>query len=156
MDTKAPFKDFESQNARPQRLSKKKKKKKTKKKNEEEEEKETMTGGSALATSASVVQNGGGAKKSHEKFSRTSSSSSSCDVTTVLKPHRRPTSKVTRGQREICASNAEDELYVPPGGSIVDASGYEIFSSATGDVRSNRGGWWRGCSAMEADPFKCS
>ena len=33
-------------------------------------------------------------------------------------------------------SNAADELYVPPGGSIVDASGYEMFSSATGDVRS--------------------
>ena len=91
-----------------------------------------MTGGSALATS--VCSKPAAQKKSHERSSR-EHRHHRLMATTLLKP-RRP-SKVTRGQREICVqSNAEDELYVPPGGSIVDASGYEMFSSATGDVRS--------------------
>ena len=99
-----------------------------------------MTGGSALATSSVCCSKPAAAqKKSHERSSLREHRRRHHRVmaTTVLKPHRRPTSKVTRGQREICVqSNAEDELYVPPGGSIVDASGYEMFSSATGDVRS--------------------
>ena len=92
----------------------------------------TMTG-SALATSVCSATTTKPAQKKHERSSRELLHHR---LATTLKPHRRP-SKVTRGQREICVkSNAADELYVPPGGSIVDASGYEMFSSATGDVRS--------------------
>ena len=85
--------------------------------------------GSALATSVCSAATKP-AQKKHERSSR-----ELLHHRLALKP-RRP-SKVTRGRREICVkSNAADELYVPPGGSIVDASGYEMFSSATGDVRS--------------------
>ena len=87
--------------------------------------------GSALATSVCSAATTKPAQKKHERSSR-----ELLHHRLALKPRRRP-SKVTRGRREICVkSNAEDELYVPPGGSIVDASGYEMFSSATGDVRS--------------------
>ena len=86
--------------------------------------------GSALATSVCSAATTKPAQKKHERSSR-----ELLHHRLALKP-RRP-SKVTRGRREICVkSNAADELYVPPGGSIVDASGYEMFSSATGDVRS--------------------
>ena len=85
--------------------------------------------GRALATSVCSAATKP-AQKKHERSSR-----ELLHHRLALKP-RRP-SKVTRGRREICVkSNAADELYVPPGGSIVDASGYEMFSSATGDVRS--------------------
>ena len=85
--------------------------------------------GSVLATSVCSAATKP-AQKKHERSSR-----ELLHHRLALKP-RRP-SKVTRGRREICVkSNAADELYVPPGGSIVDASGYEMFSSATGDVRS--------------------
>ena len=85
--------------------------------------------GSALTTSVCSAATKP-AQKKHERSSR-----ELLHHRLALKP-RRP-SKVTRGRREICVkSNAADELYVPPGGSIVDASGYEMFSSATGDVRS--------------------
>ena len=53
------------------------------------------------------------------------------------------TTKPRRGEGKkqtiaVKSSNAfaDDELYVPPGGSIVDASGYEMFSSASGIIRS--------------------
>ena len=85
--------------------------------------------GSALATSVCSAATKP-AQKKHERSSR-----ELLHHRLALKP-RRP-SKVTRGRREICVkSNAADELYVPPGGSIVDASGYEMFSSASGIIRS--------------------
>jgi ATP-dependent Clp protease protease subunit len=62
---------------------------------------------------------------------------SSSVTTQKLKPRMTTTTK--RGQQIAVKSNA-DELYFPPGGSIVDASGYEMFSSATslngGGIRS--------------------
>ena len=131
METAPTLKTKAKHKCHTKRLSKKKKKKK--KKNEEEEE--TMTG-SALATSvcsAVATKPAAAQKKSRERSSREHHRHHR--LATLLKP-RRP-SKVTRGRREICVqSNAEDELYVPPGGSIVDASGYEMFSSASGIIRS--------------------
>lgn len=69
-----------------------------------------------------------------------SSSSSSSKRETPTKFSSLMTTKPRGGKRKTIAvksSNAaDDELYVPPGGSIVDASGYEMFSSSTGIIRS--------------------
>ncbi|CAL6410208.1 unnamed protein product [Bathycoccus prasinos] len=65
--------------------------------------------------------------------SSSSSSSSKRETLTKFSMTTKPRQTIA-----VKSSNAfaDDELYVPPGGSIVDASGYEMFSSASGIIRS--------------------
>ena len=74
-------------------------------------------------------------------------------TTQTLKP-RMTTTTTKRGQQIGVKSNA-DELYFPPGGSIVDASGYEMFSSASGNgIRSETRAGMVVPRSEAGDPFQ--
>ena len=70
--------------------------------------------------------------------SSSSSSSSKRETLTKFSMTTKPRGGGKRQTIAVKSSNAfaDDELYVPPGGSIVDATGYDMFSSATGIIRS--------------------
>lgn len=78
-------------------------------------------------------------------------------TTQKLKPRMTTTKIAKRGQQIAVKSSNADELYFPPGGSIVDASGYEMFSSATslnGGIRSETRAGMVVPRSEAGDPFQ--